>query len=387
LTAPTIYANEPGSFPYSVFMQRHPALIDATRHAYDYPQVILAALDDLATEVTTGQVRGLPGDAVDAEDWNDRWNHGYFGHPWTDLPWLWGESYFYRRLLDAVGYFHPGPWQHVDPFAPVKRTELAATAVDDELASFDELADRPAAERFAALVQAALWGNRADLGFNLSKPDAAGRSAVSSLVVDDTQTFWEYAYRNAPLSIGLIADNAGRELIPDLMLIDLLLATDLATAVTLHVKPYPYFVSDATTTDVDAALDRMYAGPASASAAAARLRDAIRGGRLTVTAARLFCAPLPYRDEPAEMRRLVGGCDLTILKGDLNYRRLVGDQLWPPTTPFAGPAGYFPGPLVALRTLKSDVVVGLGAEQVAALDASGDDWRKSGRYAMVQARL
>ena len=60
-------------------MQRHPALIDATRHAYDYPPVILAALDDLATEITTGQVRGLPGDAGDAEDWNVRWNHGYFG--------------------------------------------------------------------------------------------------------------------------------------------------------------------------------------------------------------------------------------------------------------------------------------------------------------------
>ena len=49
------------------------------------------------------------------------------------------------------------------------------------------------------------------------------------------------------------------------------------------------------------------------------------------------------------------------MKGDLNYRRLVGDRLWPPTTPFADVTAYFPGPVAALRTLKSDVIVGLDA--------------------------
>ena len=36
----------------------------------------------------------------------------------------WSESYFYRRVLDAVGFFEPGPWRGVDPFAPLKRAEL-----------------------------------------------------------------------------------------------------------------------------------------------------------------------------------------------------------------------------------------------------------------------
>lgn len=385
--APVILADVPGSFPHSVLMQRHPALIAATRSAHPYPPAIQAALDDFETEITTGLVRPLPDRAADAEDWNIRWNHGYIGRRWTDLPWLWAESYFYRRLLETVRYFDAGPWHRVDPFGPVKAAELNATAVDDELASFAGVLDRPPGERFPALVQAALWGNRADLGFNLSKPDAAGRTAVARLVIDDIQAVWAYANRQAPMTMTVIADNAGRELIPDLMLIDMLLTEGLAGSVALHVKPYPYFVSDAITDDVTAALDRIETGPAAVATAAERLRRALAGGRFTVSAASMFCAPVPYREQVAELAAVVGGSGLTILKGDLNYRRLIEDRMWPPTTPFAELTGYFPTPLVSLRTLKSDVVAGLDSDQVHRLDATGDDWRKSGRYAMVVARL
>jgi hypothetical protein len=47
------------------------------------------------------------------------------------------------------------------------------------------------------------------------------------------------------------------------------------------------------------------------------------------------------------------------VKGDANYRRLIGDALWPHDTPFAHVLSYFAAPLLALRTLKSEVCVGL----------------------------
>jgi hypothetical protein len=171
------------------------------------------------------------------------------------------------------------------------------------------------------------------------------------------------------------------------MLIDMLLTEGLAGSVALHVKPYPYFVSDAITDDVTAALDRIESGPAAVATAAERLRRALASGRFTVSAEPVFCAPVPYREQVAELAAEVGGSGLTILKGDLNYRRLVEDRMWPPTTPFAELTDYFPTPLVSLRTLKSDVVAGLDPDQVRRLDATGDDWRKSGRYAMVVARF
>jgi hypothetical protein len=75
---------------------------------------------------------------------------------------------------------------------------------------------------------------------------------------------------------------------------------------------------------------------------------------------------------------------LVILKGDANYRRLVGDAVWPTEIPLAEVASYFPAPLLALRTLKSDAVVGLATGQAAELDASEPEWRVNGRYGVMQ---
>ena len=73
----------------------------------------------------------------------------------------------------------------------------------------------------------------------------------------------------------------------------------------------------------------------------------------------------------------------TILKGDLNYRRLVGDRHWPASASFEQLTSYFPGAVAALRTVKSDVVVGLAEDAERTLPAS---WRTSGSFAMIQVR-
>jgi hypothetical protein len=63
----------------------------------------------------------------------------------------------------------------------------------------------------------------------------------------------------------------------------------------------------------------------------------------------------------------------------------VGDRRWPPTTPFQEATAWFPGPVAALRTLKSDVITGLSAATEAALEAAEDGrWRTSGTHALIQ---
>ncbi|MDH6439062.1 hypothetical protein M2158_007603 [Streptomyces sp. SAI-144] len=379
-SAAVILGSAPESFPHSVLAERHPAIIGQVREAFPYGPEQHRALDALLVGCTKGVIEPLPDGAWRAWGIDD-----HVGQSWFDVPWLWSESYFYRRLLDAVGYFGDGPWHGIDPFRPSKLAELDSAETDHELAALDELASRTAEEQGAALLHGSLWGNRADLGFRLSDGEAERRDAVPDLVADDSDRLWSLL--DGAGTLCLIADNAGRELTPDLLLLAHLLEHGRVERAVLHVKPYPYYVSDATTADVVDALRRLVRAPGRAAEYGRRLWDAMADGRLSVRAHAFSCAPLPYSDMPDDLRAEIGGAALTILKGDLNYRRLVGDRWWAPTTSFAEVTAYFPGPVAALRTLKSDVITGLDeGTETALVEAEGRRWRTSGTHALIQVR-
>ncbi|TQK42572.1 uncharacterized protein DUF89 [Streptomyces sp. SLBN-118] len=383
--ASVVVSNLVGSFAWGVLHDRHPALIERVRKATPFPPTAQHALNALLGEIAEGGViEALDDSEPDAAPWQ-QWGEG-IGRRWADVPFLWAESYFYRKLLGALGYFAPGPWRGIDPFAPFKRAELMGTAVDSELAALDQTPRQPRALQDTALVHASLWGNRADLGFQLSTGESGLGERVAGLVVDDTAVLWDLLESGRPGKVCLVADNAGPELLPDLVLADHLLATDRASSLSLHIKPCPYYVSDATTSDVLDCLARMSAASGRASQIGQRLRQALTDGRLVLRAHPFACAPLPYIDMPVELREDFDSATLTLMKGDLNYRRLVGDRHWPATTPFSEVTAYFPGPVAALRTLKSDVITGLAPNTLTELEATGSAWRTSGTHALVQVR-
>lgn len=389
--APVIVSDDPASFAHGVLAERHPALVARVLDTVPYGPGERAALTALLDNHLKGVVEAPEPGARDAERWTEEWGlPEHLGRSWFAAPFLWAESYFYRRFLDALGYFGSGPWRGVDPFRPFKRAELDGPGTEEELAALDALAEQPREARAAALLHGSLWGNRADLGFRLSVESghgtgaAAGGTGDARLVADDSEALWSL------LPVGtlcLVADNAGRELVPDLLLLDHLLRHGEAERAVLHVKPHPYYVSDATTADVLDAIERLHRAPGEAGAAGRRLWSALAGGRLVLRAHPFSCAPLPYADMPEDLRREFAAADLTVLKGDLNYRRLVGDRLWPPTTPFARPTAYFPGSVAALRTLKSDVITGLDPHtETGLVETEGQRWRTSGAHALIQVR-
>ncbi|MEU6888132.1 damage-control phosphatase ARMT1 family protein [Streptomyces viridosporus] len=386
-TAPVILGNEPGSFPHGVLAERHPAIIRQVREAFPYEPRQQRALDALLANCTEGEVEPLPADAHDRELWEAWGMDAHAGRSWYDVPWLWSESWFYRRLLDAVGYFGPGPWQGIDPFRPSKLAELHSPATDEELAALDDLAARPAQEQARALLHGSLWGNRADLSFRLSAEGAEETTPVPGLVADDSERLWSLLEAAGGGTLCLVADNAGRELVPDLLLVAHLLAHGRIGRAVLHVKPHPYYVSDATPADVVDALRRLTAAGGAAAGYGRGLWTALSEGRLTLRAHPFSCSPLPYDRMPDDLRADFAPAAVTLVKGDLNYRRLVGDRHWPPTTPFADVTAHFPGPVAALRTLKSDVITGLTPETEAALVAAeGQRWRTGGTHALIQVR-
>jgi hypothetical protein len=383
-TAPEIRANRSGSFAWEVLHSRHPALIAHMLKALPYPANVRTRLDALRKELAEGLIQHLPELAHDRSAW-DEWGHAYFGLPWKDAPSLWAESYFHRRLLDAVHYFEPGPWYFIDPFSDLKRVELRDDSLPGNLRT---LARLPIAERTTALLLAILWGNQFDLGFLLGMEAMSGQvNALDRMVVDDTAKVRDRLHKGTPHRICIVADNAGQELLIDLAFVDHLLTENIASQVTLHVKPYPHFVSDAVPVDVINCLHALNTAGPPAQEVGHRLWDAIRDSRLTIFAHWFFCSPHSMHYLPEELVETYSTASLTIFKGDLNYRRLVGDCYWSPETDFGSVTSYFPGPIAALRVLKSEVVVGADPTTVSELQTRDKCWRTSGHFGMVQSRL
>lgn len=384
---PLILTSEVGSFAHNTLKVRVPKILRETITSNDFPPHIAADLEALHAELVAGRIRALREEAADVAFWNAV-SAPFIGRSWLDVPWFWAEAYFYRRVLEATRYFQPGPWQGYDPYLPKKRAEWAAEAapraVERLLAG---LPTAPAA-RFERLFHASLWGNRADLSYMVAAhlggmADAAAERA--NLLTDDTPRVWRALAGRPARRIVIICDNTGAELLADLALADCLLDARLVGEVVLHLKPQPFFVSDAMPKDVQDGLAALPRGGPHAAALAGRLDAALTAGRLRLATHWAYATSLFFFELPADLRADLAGADLALIKGDANYRRLLGDAHWPPTTPFDRATDYFPAALVALRTLKGELIVGLRPGQAEALAAAERDWLVNGRRGVIQA--
>ena len=303
----------------------------------------------------------------------------YDGQTWLATDWFFAECYVYRCLMIAVRYWETGR----DPFAAAKREELAGEALwrslDGALAGVGDIIEVDIVEHLAELMLRALWGNRVDLSYAVGVAfGAAGHS--DDLLCDDRARAIPALVRPDG-DVHIIADNTGSELSTDLALADTLIAR-AGARVSLHVKIHPTFVSDAIAGDVWALLAAMDARGGGAAELAARLRRAWDDDRLRILPDPFWNGPRFLWERPARLARVLDGATAVVLKGDANYRRAVGDAIYPEGISFAAATDYFPAPLVALRTMKSDALAGSGAGEIGAAgcDRSGvADQREAGR--------
>jgi uncharacterized protein with ATP-grasp and redox domains len=362
----------------------------------DFPSATVTALESLIQEIPDSPIRPLRDTAApDTAAWQ-RYLMPHLKQDWLQVPWFFAETYFYRRVLEATGYFQPGPGHLVDPFLYQKQQGLETTQeaiaalserVNEWLAQNDE--NRPGVSRLLAI---ALWGNQADL--SMWPADGEGQRGhvdveqqQAHTLVDDGRTV---AHHLASLEAELIRvdfmmDNAGFELVSDLCLADYLLSGQTAAAVHLHLKPHPTFVSDATIKDVRETVDYLAAvSHVEVNALAQRLQDHLHNGRLRLRHHYYWTSPLSGWEMPSSLQQELAQSHLVISKGDANYRRLLGDRHWAFTTPLADIVSYFPAPLLALRTLKSEVAAGLPPGQPEALAQEDADWMVIGEWGVIQ---
>ncbi|KAL7481316.1 hypothetical protein ACHAW6_007003 [Cyclotella cf. meneghiniana] len=322
---------------------------------------------------------------------------------WLSAPWLVTEFYAYRRLIEAIGYYdksNPATYLY-DPFAVAKKAGLESSVKSAEN-MLEKIVSLPNTKEGVGLAAAfALWGNKMDL--SIWPADAENSSldvfakilhaADQNLLHDDTAELAEHCEilrRRGDGSVDIIVDNAGFELVTDLALADHLVASGVAQVVTFQLKSHPTFVSDALEKDLIETVEHYAALPEdkfpNARAAGIRWQQYLEDGKWVCNEDNFWVQPSPMWEMPEPLRSdLKNRCDLAFVKGDANYRRLLGDRYWDYTSPFQDVVGcYFPCPVCSLRTLKAEVGCGMEKEQVDRAKLLDDEWMVNGRFGVVQ---
>ena len=383
---PPLLTSEMGSFARSTITVRQPLLVERLIRENGYSAEIVHDLRRLREEMLSLPFQPLRESTPDTASWNDL----IASHPrqsWLDASWYLAEAFFYRRLLEAVRYFQAGPWRSVDPFASQKQAQQAR-AVEEFRAVPGELANRQTARAFEAMLHSSLWGNRADLS-NLSmravpRSGLAARQERHNIIADDTDRVLSVLSCGVR-RVDLVADNVGMDALSDLALVDFLLSRGWVDVVVVHLKDRPFFVSDAMVPDVTALLSKLERSPrVTTRQLGERLGTHLKSDRLRLADDSFWATGLMFRDLPSRISRELSLADLVILKGDVNYRRLLDDRHWAFTTPMATCGGYFPAQFLVLRTLKGEILAGLAPGKAESCAREDSAWLTNGERGVIQ---
>ena len=384
---PYLMTSDPGSFAQRTILERKPQIVRQVMDDNDYPPEVKAALDSFRNEIASLPIKPLHEVASDSALWNAELSASYAGKNWLDVPWYFAETYFYRKLLEAVGYFQPSERQGQNPFEKQKRGQIDSD-IQKLAAEWEQLSALEPETRFEALLHSCLWGNRADLSnFTVKEKGRGGLTAHEErhlILIDHTERIRELLAGGVP-RVDFICDNVGSDLLFDLALTDFLLRQGWVKEIHLNLKNQPFFVSDAMPADVLLTIDWLQKAPGvEIQDWGRRLEKDLTTGNLVLEADPFWTTYLMFRQMTEQLRRGLAHSALVLIKGDVNYRRLLDDRAWPHTTRMEDVCSYFPASFVALRTLKGEIMVGLDSGQAEALQAEDPTWMINGKRGVIQ---
>ncbi|KAF8509127.1 DUF89-domain-containing protein [Hysterangium stoloniferum] len=356
--------------------------------------------------------------------WNKEIAKYFQGKDFMNAPWLFAESYKYRRLHECFSVSKY--WKDYDVFSRQKCDTFSRSAdAVFELSSrfavpitYDPgLSGEKRVEKqrflFLELAQVCLWGNSTDLSLlinmtedQIKKIQSTGGENLAAteknILGNQLNQLWDTVKEVKGGRIDFVLDNAGFELYCDCVYADYLIQAGLATQIRFHGKRIAWFVSDVTGKDWQWLLNSMVYGQLFPNASEAemeslrqlgkRWKKYEREGKWIYEQHPFWCTGYTYWDIHTEAPDLflhLSKSDLIVFKGDLNHRKLTYDCAAPANTPFdvaIGPLATFPGAprVCSLRTIKSDGVVGLPSLEIAKqLDKDEPGWKISGKYAVV----
>ncbi|PWN42868.1 DUF89-domain-containing protein [Ceraceosorus guamensis] len=355
--------------------------------------------------------------------WNKELAKYFRGKTFMDAPWFFAEAYKYRRLHECFSISKH--WKDYDVFFRQKCDTFSrsGTAVFELSTRFAEpfhyeanaSEDEKVKARkliFHELTQICLWGNATDLSLliNMTEEDIKSLQSTGgehlaatekNILGNHIDRIWALLSNIKDGRLDFVLDNAGFELYCDCVYADWLIQSGIAKQIRFHGKRFAWFVSDVTRKDWDWLLNSMMYGSLFSTATddqlqslrqlAVRWKNYEKEGKWVYEQHPFWCTGYSFWSLPSEAPDLflhLSESDCVFFKGDLNHRKLTYDCQAPSQTPFdiaIGPLASEDGapPVVSLRTVKSDVVVGVDEATAARLDKEEPGWRISGKYAVV----
>ncbi|KAK5974835.1 Phage minor structural protein [Trichostrongylus colubriformis] len=325
---------------------------------------------------------------------------------WFNSEWLFAECYMYRRIVGCTAKtkylknFDFFMEQKVEGFN--SHIEQIRDGIKYIFAVADNLSVQQERETLEVLLKMCLWGNRCDLSLSCGDATVLDKSPIenarlldSFILCNDLGAAIENFFLKLKVNkkglkeFHIVLDNAGPELMGDLIFAEYLMQVKLVDRTVLHGKEYPYFVSDVTGGDFEWTMTELKKRGDVFNTMYEKLSNRLKKNQLAFEDHRFWTYPHPYcqmKSVAPELYRRLCEASLIMFKGDLNYRKLVGDRDWPYGTPFKRAlCGFLPAPILALRTLKSETVAGL-PDDVAERMANEPDrkWMVTGEYGIAE---
>ncbi len=359
------------SFAYFTVTQRFPFIIDLVIDSNSLSGKQKQKLEELKSEIKSKEMKLLPHCEIDSGFWNEMLSK--HAKSWLDAPFMFVEFYFYRRLLEAVDYFE----NKNDPFKIIKINSLRNSLAE---AFFIANTISNLKNPLEILLKYDLWSNRADFSQMHRHDSLIGQN----IIIDDTENVLKL-FQAKLGQVDIVLDNSGLELSVDLLVSYHLINERLAERVFIHAKSQPIFVSDATREDVLYAVE-FFAGSEDylLQEAGKKLKGFIEKGMLVIEEDPFWVLPKAFEEINGSLRDHFAKSELIILKGDLNYRRLVEDRQWAFNTDISQLIGYLPTNILVIRALKSELMVGLSDETVKRLFDEDPRWMINGKYGIIQ---
>ena len=243
--------------------------------------------------------------------------------------------------------------------------------------------------------------------------------------MNETDIAWQFLSQHIEshtlYQVDIILDNAGFELLMDLCLADWFIVRGLTKKVILHGKAFGWFVSDVVEKDIHILFQYCFDwisisnissnskknGYNNVNNILKRWKSYFDNQQWIFNAPSWMTWPISFWQITSEQWRteIYNDSKITFLifKGDLNYRKMLDDSSWPFTTscmeawnciiknlklvyesnkekqselPSIG--------LLALRTCKSDLIVGLKEGQEDVLTENDPKWLINGEFGVIQ---